>query len=295
MKTGMALTLVCGAMFSFCAVCQGTTPNPPECAKTYEIVRGPEVDADGVASYFLRNPFMRGESRVRFLYPKHKTDRLLFVLPVAPWPGFEDGWRKYGDGLAEVRKRDCHNRYGYTIIAPDFTEHMPWFVDHAADPLRRHESYMMQVLIPFVDEVLKTKRPRRDLVGFSKSGFGSLRLLLRYPNTFHACGVWDPGGITRPYEPTLTWSLGYAAGSAPQFEAHQIENAIAGNARFFRAKQRIVLAGYSNEKFKENLVAVRQLLLQAGIPHVYNDGLTMEHRWFTGWLGPVMASLEKLE
>jgi len=181
------------------------------------------------------------------------------------------------------------------VIAPDFTEQMPWFVDHATDPHRRHETYMKQVLIPFTDAVLKIKQPTRDLVGFSKSGFGALRLLLRYPDTFHACGVWDPGGITRPYDPTQTWSLSHAAGSAAQFEDHQIKNAIDKNTRFFREQRRIVLAGYSNEKFKENLLAVHQLLVQADIPHVYTDTLTVKHRWFTGWLGPVMASLDKLE
>jgi hypothetical protein len=270
-------------------------PDTSACVKPYAVARGPEVDADGVVSYFLSSPFMQGESRVRIMYPAQKTDRLLFVLPVTPWPGFRDGWRKYGDGLAEVRKHDYHNQYGYTVIAPDFTEHMPWFVDHATDPHRRHESYMMQALIPFVDEILKIKQPVRDLAGFSKSGFGSLHLLLRYPDSFHACGIWDPGGITRPYDATRTGSLSDAAGSAPQFEDRQIKNAIVKNARFFRGQQRIVIAGYSNEKFKENLAAVHQLLVRADIPHVYTDTLNVKHRWFTGWLGPVLASLDELK
>ncbi len=73
---------------------------PNASAKPYEIVRGPEVDSAGVVSYYLRSTFMNGESRVRILRPVEKIDRLLFVLPVAPWPGFRDKWRKHGDGLA---------------------------------------------------------------------------------------------------------------------------------------------------------------------------------------------------
>ncbi len=304
MRTNILVVgLLCMATLPCCATGDGTSPQgvvpnvaaASSSAKPYEIVRGAEVDADGVISYFLRSPFMNGESRVRILHPARKTDRLLFVLPVTPWPGFRAYWRKHGDGLAEVKKHDYHNQYGYTVIAPDFPEHMPWFVDHATDPKRRHESYMMQVLIPFVDDVLKTKQPVRDLVGFSKSAYGSLHLLLRHPDAFHACSIWDPGGITRPYDPTIPTSLSDASGSASQFEQYHIKNAITPNAHAFRGQQRIAISGYSNENFKNNLTALHQLLVQADIPHAYNDTVNVKHHWFTGWLDQAMVSLDTMK
>jgi len=289
------LITLCGTLLSLGATCEEATPDTFARTESYTVVCGPEVDEDGVVAYRLRSPFMRGESRVRILYPAQKTERLLFVLPVAPWPGYRDKWRKYGDGLAEVKRHDYQNVYGYTVIAPDFTDHMPWFVDHATDPHRRHESYMMHVLIPFVDTVVKTKHPHRDLVGFSKSGFGSLNLLLRYPDTFHGAALWDPGGITQPYEPARLGSLSDAAGSASQFERHRIENTVVNNARFFREKRRIAIAGYSSEKFKKNLTTLHQLLLREKVAHVYGDTVCAGHRWSSGWLDAVMASLNELE
>ena len=98
---------------------------------------------------------------------------------VTPWPGFEDKWKKHGDGLSELLKHDSQNRFRTIMVAPDFPDNMPWFVDHASDPKRRHETYMMKVVLPFVDSVLKIKRPQRDLIGFSKSGYGAVRLLRR--------------------------------------------------------------------------------------------------------------------
>ena len=182
----------------------------------YEVVRGPVQEANGAVTYFLSSNFLDGESRVQILRPEKPTNRILYLLPVTPWPGFEEKWDRLGSGMTEIVKHDLHNRFGYTVVAPDFPEHMPWFVDHATDPKRRHESYMMTVLLPFTDQVLKIENPGRDLAGFSKAGFGSLSLLLRHPDVFHAASAWDPGGLLKSYLPEDTGSLSDAAGSKTQ-------------------------------------------------------------------------------
>ena len=260
----------------------------------YRLVQGPEIDESEVHTYSIESPYINGPCRVRVLKPDKVSNRLLFVLPVTPWPGFEDKWQRHGDGLTEIMKLDLHNQYGYTVIAPDFPEHMPWYVDHESDEKRHHESYMMKVLVPFVDDLLDIKEPVRDLVGFSKSGFGALRLLLEYPETFHACSIWDPGAITRSYDAEAVGSLSDATGNEAHFEQCKIQQSIQKQQGHFRNEKRIAISGYSNTKFHNNLNVLHETLNLAGIPHSYDDSVTVEHHWFTGWLAGALGKLDEI-
>lgn len=260
----------------------------------YNVVKGPVTEANGIVTYFLSSDFLEGESRVQILRPREPTDRVLFLLPVTPWPGFEEKWERLGAGMAEVVKHDFHNRFGYIVVEPSFPEHMPWFVDHATDPKRRHESYMMNVLIPFTDRVLDIENPVRDLTGFSKAGYGSLSLLLRHPQVFHAASVWDPGGLLRSYRPETATSLSAAAGSKAQFERYQLGSLIRENAKHFRGRERIAIAGYSNEAFLQRLRALQELLDRDEVSYHYSESVQVPHRWYSGWMESAFESLRSM-
>jgi hypothetical protein len=260
----------------------------------YEVVLGPVHESDGVVTYFLSSDFMNGECRVQILRSEKPTDRILYLLPVTPWPGFEEKWDRLGSGMSEIVKHDFHNRFGYTVVVPDFPEYMPWFVDHATDPKRRHESYMMTVLIPFIDRIMEIEDPIRDLAGFSKAGFGSLSLILRHPDVFHAASVWDPGGLLKPYSPEATKGLSQATGSKNQFDRYQLGTSIRENAAKFRGRKRIAISGYSNGTFLERLRALRDLLDQEGISYRYSESAQVPHRWYTGWMEQALDSLQQM-
>lgn len=260
----------------------------------YEVVRGPVPEADGVVTYFLTSTFIEGESRAQILRPNKPTERILYLLPVTPWPGFDEKWDRLGSGMAEILKHDFHNRFGYTVVVPDFPGHMPWFVDHATDPKRRHESYMMNVLVPFIDRVLEIENPERDLAGFSKAGFGSLSLLLRHPDVFHAASVWDPGGLLKPYSLEVNTGLSDAAGSKTHFDRYQLETSIRENAVHFRGRNRIAISGFSNDKFLKRLHALRDLLDRDELSYFYTDSVQVPHRWYSGWMEQALASLQQM-
>lgn len=260
----------------------------------YEILCGPMLEANGVVTYSLRSPYVAGESRVQILSPDAPTDRILFLLPVTPWPGFEEKWERLGSGMAEVVNHGYHNRFGYHVVVPDFPKHMPWFVDHAEDNQRRHETYMTEVLVPFVDQALEIKEPVRDLAGFSKGGFGSLSLLLRHPDIFHAASAWDPGGVLQPYDTDRDTNLSNAAGCKAQFEVYRLESSIQRNAEHFSTHKRIALSGYSNDKFKKNLRALRGFLNAAEISYSYSESVQVPHRWYTGWMEQALVSLREI-
>lgn len=54
----------------------------------------------------------------------------------------------------------------------------------------RYESYIIQELVPYVDERLRTKlgRAHRGVTGKSSGGYGALRLAMRHPDVFSALG-----------------------------------------------------------------------------------------------------------
>jgi len=154
-------------------------------------ISAPTTDANGVKSYSVTSVFQGPTPTiVRVLEPTSPAPgwprRLLYVLPVEAELG-----ATFGDGLQELRLLNVHNRYNLTLIAPSF--HIaPWYGDHPTDPSRRLESFMVQDLIPFGDSfVAPGTIPQRWAIGFSKSGFGALSLILRNPNVFSAVAAWD--------------------------------------------------------------------------------------------------------
>lgn len=52
----------------------------------------------------------------------------------------------------------------------------------------RYEDYVLEELVPFVDERFRTlaSREHRAVMGYSSGGFGALRLAMRHPDLFHA-------------------------------------------------------------------------------------------------------------
>jgi len=252
-------------------------------------------EANGVVTYSLSSSYLSGESRVQVLRPKKKTNRVLYLLPVTPWPGFEEKWDRLGSGMTEILKHDFQNRFEYTVVVPDVPEHMPWFVDHDENPRRQHESYMMNVLIPFTDSLPDVRDPVRDLAGFSKAGFGSLSLLLRHPGMFHAASAWDPGGVRKPYSPENTTSLGNAAGSKTRFEQYQLDASIEENAAHFRGHIRIAISGYSSEAFLQRLRTLRGFLGSEQVSYLYSESAQAPHRWHTGWMEQALESLQQMQ
>ena len=77
-------------------------------------------------------------------------------------------------------------------MAPTFS-HLPWYADHPTDPDIRQESYLLEVVIPFIEANYPARADRRGrlLLGFSKSGWGAYSLLLRHPDVFGKAAAWD--------------------------------------------------------------------------------------------------------
>jgi hypothetical protein len=248
-----------------------------------------ERQPDGVLVHSVRSPYQSGTTRIRVLLPDRREpgDRLaaLYVLPVEAGDG-----RQYGDGLAEIRNHDLHNKYRLACIAPTFS-HLPWYADHPTDPQIRQESFLLKVVLPWVERTypVRAERSGRLLLGFSKSGWGAWSLLLRHPDTFGRAAAWDaPLAEDRP----VRFGMGPIFGTQENFEKYRISTLLQQRAGELRGKtSRLVLTGYGN--FRDPQAAVRRQMLAQEIPHLWRDGPQRNHDWHSGWVAEAVELLAK--
>jgi Putative esterase len=243
------------------------------------VISEPRKDEGGVLVHEVRSPYQAKSTRIRVLLPsngeKGRTYPALYVLPVEA--GTEN---RYGDGLKEVQKLDLHNTLQAVVVAPTFS-HLPWYADHPTKPEVRQESYLLKVVVPFVDKTypIRAKAEGRLLLGFSKSGWGAWSLLLRNPDVFGRAVAWDaPLMMDEPGK----YGSGDIFGTADHFEGYRIRKLLEAKADRFQKEKRLVLLGYGN--FRADHEAAHVLLDKLKIAHEYRDGPARKHDWHSGWV-----------
>jgi hypothetical protein len=252
-----------------------------------------ETDAGGFRVHRLSSPYQAGDTTVRVLLPDRVDEgrgyRVLYVLPVVAGAD-----RRFGDGLAQVRKLGLHNAYGLICVAPEFTA-PPWFADHDGDPGMRDESHLLKVVLPFIEQTYPAVSgvEGRLLVGFSKSGWGAFSLLLRNPEIFHRAAGWDSGVRidTGPMEEAdREERIARNFGSRANFEEHRLSTLL---------RRRGAALGPEARLFYSNTGGVRawggaelhRLMVELEMPHLYLYEPKRPHRWDSGWLGRAVEFL----
>ena len=176
----------------------------------------------------VRSAYQAGTTRVRVLLPagfdRKQRYRVLYVLPVEALDG-----EHWGNGLKTVYRDGLHDKYGLICVAPTFSQ-LPWYTDHPKKPHIRQESYLLKVILPFIEKTYPVTpgRSGRLLVGFSKSGWGAFTLLLRNPEVFAAAAAFDaPMALAKPGP----YGTGPVFGGEKNFEKYRVESLLKKNAR----------------------------------------------------------------
>ncbi|MCC6486652.1 MAG: hypothetical protein IT364_04065 [Candidatus Hydrogenedentes bacterium] len=202
---------------------------------------------------------------------------VLYVLPV------ESGTiSRWGSGIQEVAKADIAKRYGVICVAPAFAA-TPWFANHPSDPVLRQEDHFIKVVLPWVEEhyPVKCTRDGRFLLGFSKSGYGAIMLLLRHPGLFERAVAWDaPVDKTQPDQ----FRMIDVFGTNEHFAHYAIPGLIPQRINELKdaALPRLILMPNGDTGHKMN--AVHEQLLALGIPHMYEKTDSIQHHWNSGWV-----------
>lgn len=263
----------------------------------------PQWDPDKrVWRSIISSQYQKGPNPIEVLLPetfdRSKRYRVLYVLPVERGIGGH-----YGDGLAEVRATDAHNRHDLICVQMAF-DTVPWFMDHAFDPQIRQESYLRYVVLPLIERWYPTSGTAegRLLLGFSKSGWGAFTLLLRNPGFYGYAASWD-APLMLEGEDWDHYGIPEACGTVANFAKYQPGKLLTAQAARFQGPARFALLGemafgsggmdgYTGPH--THTVWAHATMQRLGIKHVYHDDLRVSHDWHSGWVSPAIDALMSL-
>lgn len=251
-------------------------------------VEGPVTGEDGILTYTVTSPYQRKANAVEVLLPddvrEGKRYPVLYILPVND--GIDGPW---GSGIQEAKRHNIHNQYNVLCVSPEY-DYTPWFGDHPTDLTLRQESYLLDVVIPIIEQrfpVLKGKDGRL-LFGFSKSGFGAITIFLRHLDAIGKAAAWDAPLTMKNILPTQE-EMKVVFVSQENFKPYCIPSLVAKHAATLKdGPPRLVLV--SNASADDSVTALHHLLDEYEIPHHYELDQKRKHDWRTGWF-PVAARL----
>ncbi|HSG70449.1 MAG TPA: alpha/beta hydrolase-fold protein, partial [Planctomycetaceae bacterium] len=247
-----------------------------------------DVQNSNFNTHELASEYQPEKPIIRVLLPDHyessKSYRVLYVLPVEAGTG-----ERWGDPIGEVRRHDLHNKYQLICVFPTFAQ-LPWYADHPTDISIRQESFLLTIVLPFIEKTYATTNKRQDrlLVGFSKSGWGAFSLLLRHPDVFERAAAWDaPLMMDAPGQ----YGSGPIFGTDGNFQKYQVSALLKKQAKLFDDKHRLISLGYDN--FREHHLQIHALMSELKIAHIHRDGPQRKHHWNSGWLPEAVELLVK--
>ncbi|MFY0653193.1 MAG: hypothetical protein JXQ96_14220 [Cyclobacteriaceae bacterium] len=241
---------------------------------------------DKIKSHRIFSPYQKDSTTVRVLLPDNFSNnenyRVLYVLPVR-----EQGNKKSGDPLVEIIKDDLHNEYKLICVFPGYT-HLPWYADHSVDKTKQDESHFLKTVLPFVESNYPTIREKegRLLLGFSKSGWGALTLLLRNTETFNKAAGWDIGirmDTNVPTDSAFVKAAEYTFGDLGNFEKYRVSTLLKNNKDKLGTTSRIFYYNTGGNRARGGAI-IHNLMVELEIPHLYIFEPKRKHRWDSGWI-----------
>lgn len=244
-------------------------------AASADVELQPRID-NGIRIHRVECEYQAGPTEIRVLLPdrmeKGKRYPVVYVLPVEAKNGTQ-----FGNGLAEIKKLDLHNKYGVIFVEATFS-HLPWYADHPTDAKIRQETYFLKVVLPFIEKNYPVSAVRW-LLGFSKSGWGAFALLLRHPDVFAKAVAWDaPLMMAKPNR----YGMGEIFGTQGNFEKYQLTKLLEARSKELGKEPRLMILGYSN--FREHHEQAHALMKRLDIAHEYRDEKKTPHTWHSGWV-----------
>ena len=256
----------------------------------------------GTWRHRIESPYLSGTNLVEVLLPDTYANddttrfRVLYVLPVEPGEQ-----RRWGDGLKVIRELGLHNRHRLICVAPTF-DTTPWYGNHATDPKTRHEDHLMKVVLPLVESHYRTAEgpDGRLLLGFSKSGWGAVSIMLRHGDMFGAAASWDAPLMFTEKQFGI-WETGRNFGTPETMATYLPTALLRQHAGEFQDKPRLVITGKASfgtngdPRFPydgpSHTEAFHELADSLSVKHAFRADIKATHSWNKDWVEPVVGIL----
>jgi Tryptophan-rich Synechocystis species C-terminal domain/Putative esterase len=253
------------------------------------------TDANGAQVYDVTNALGLEPFAVRVLTPQEpSTDyphSFLYALPVEP--GLTQP--TFGSGLDELESLDVEDQYNATIIEPIFPIDS-WYADNPNDPSIDYETFMATYLPEWVDSHFSTTGTEQNLlVGFSKSGYGAVDLLLKHPSVFAAAAAFDFPADMATYDQAGSSSADDYGTEANFENNYQLTGSFINSLKApFTTEDRLLIS--EGPDYGTQVADFDALLTSQGVMHTLSTAQTNDaHSWSGGWLSGAVAGLYGLE
>ena len=202
---------------------------------------------------------------------------LVFVLPVEE----SKKYYRYGIGIDECKKLIDSSFIADNVvfIQPDYVR-IPWYGNHVSNKEIWQLDYTIEVI-----KNAKTKYSNSDknvrvfLVGFSKSGWGAMNILMSHSYLIDGVLIWDAPLSARRID---KWGMQQIFGDQDYFNRNYYllrENGI--NTEELKNKK-IVIGGYAN--FEDSSTEFLDLLDKNEIQYFHDSTLNYPHKWDKNWV-----------
>lgn len=212
-------------------------------------------------------------------YPADGPYPVLFVGPVEPTPN------NFGDGLAMIAGMDVHNDYKCVLVTMT-TKSMPWY-GRTASGTHAVDRHVIENILPLIKKNYNVIADREGwlFVGFSKSGWGGVSLILRNPSAFGYVGAWD-----------APWNMSYGQfetatsfGSSGQFALYNPVTILSTYISSVNDKERLWIGAGNN--FNSHYTSFTNFLTTNSVPFRSNFANAPTHAWRTDWLSVAIDEL----
>lgn len=142
------------------------------------------------SEFKLKSQLMSREMPYRVVFPSNynpQDDKKLYpvIYLLHGLSGHFDNWTE------RTKLADLAANYKFIIVTPEGND--GWYSDSATVPADKYESYIIQELIPEIEQNFRavSSRQGRIIAGLSMGGYGSLKFGLKYPDKFVLVGSFS--------------------------------------------------------------------------------------------------------
>ena len=199
---------------------------------------------------------------------------------------------RFGDGLTTLQSLKTYKTLTTSRLSSRHLAPVPWYANSPPTQLKQQETFIVSQLEPWVTSNLATTHHEQNwLIGYSKSGYGGLDLLL--PASPYLCARSLLGFPGRYVELQRVRRLSRFVRDGRQFSNQLPPDPGLGRClqSSVSSENRLWIGGY--DLFGADVNDFNNLLKDEGVAHSTEVPTRMAHRWDSGWVPLAISALYK--